>query len=132
MPLGRYFICVGSLLLALLFLSDWYMPKLSTEPPRADIDRSIIRIQSRHKWPEAIVFDTSLPTIIAPVATAELPVRKSTRDALALLPQAPPPVATIGTKLVAPRRSAKAARPAAARVASYQATGSRDVLPAGW
>jgi hypothetical protein len=133
MPLGRYFAFVGSLLLALLFLADRYMPKLSAEPTRADIDKSIIRIYSRHKWPEASVIDTSLPTIIPPPAlAADAPAGKSPHEALAMLPQAPPVVATVETKPVAPRRLARTARPAAGRVASYQATGSRDALPAGW
>jgi hypothetical protein len=133
MPLGRYFAFVGSLLLALLFLADGYMPKLPAEPTRVDIDRSIIRIHSRHEWPEAIVIDTSLPTIIPPPApVADAPAGKSPHEALAMLPPAPPAVAMIEPKPVAPRRPARTARTAAGRVASYQATGSRDALPAGW
>ena len=62
MPLGRYFIFVGSVLLTLLFVADWYMPQLPLQPARADVDRGI-RVQSRHGWPERIVIDTSLPTI---------------------------------------------------------------------
>jgi hypothetical protein len=27
MPLGRYFAFIGSVLLALLFLADWYLPQ---------------------------------------------------------------------------------------------------------
>ena len=66
---------MGGALIALLFFADWYMPPLSAEPNRAGIDKSIIRIHSLHKWPEAVVFDTSLPTIIPPpVVAAELPV----------------------------------------------------------
>jgi hypothetical protein len=35
---------------------------------KADIRRqSIIRIKSAHKWPEPIVIDTSLPTIVPPL-----------------------------------------------------------------
>src|SRR5882757_7055670 len=124
MPLGRYFAYVGSLLLALLFLADWYMPKLPAEPTRTDIDRSIIRIHSRHKWPEAIVIDTNLPTIIPPPALVADATRKSPREALAMLPQAPPVAATVEPKPVAPRRPARTARPATERVASYQATDS--------
>ena len=57
MPLFRYLACTGSVLLALLFLSDWYFPKFLAEPARADVDRSIIRIHSRHRWPDALVFE---------------------------------------------------------------------------
>src|SRR5829696_5624615 len=73
MPLGRYFIFVGSVLLSLLFVSASYMPQLPLEPARADIDRGI-RVQSRHRWPERVVIDTSLPTIVpASAVAADLP-----------------------------------------------------------
>jgi hypothetical protein len=136
MPLGRYFGCAGSLLLALLFLADWYIPKLSAEPDRADVDRSIIRIHSMHKWPEAIVFDTSLPTIVPPVMTAEVAAKRTPRDALALLPQAPAPAAAYTpvaeTKPIAMKRRSRTARVATRRIASYRATDSGDVFVAGW
>src|ERR1700692_382386 len=94
MPLGRYCGCGGSVLLALLFLADWYIPKLSAEPDRADVDRSIIRIHTMHRWPDAIVFDTILPTIPPPpVMAVEDSAKTTPRDALALLPQASPPAA---------------------------------------
>jgi len=58
-------------LLALLFVSDLYLPKL----PAADWGNSrsaIIRIHSDQKWPERIVYDTSLPTIVpAQIANIE-------------------------------------------------------------
>jgi hypothetical protein len=63
MPLARYFFYVGGVLLALLFISDAYLPKL----PVADVvntDLPVIRIHSDRKWPEPVVFDTSLPTIV--------------------------------------------------------------------
>jgi hypothetical protein len=137
MPLGRYFGCAGSLLLALLLLADWYIPKLSAEPDRADVDRSIIRIHSMHRWPEAIVFDTSLPTIVPPPAmTADAAAKRTPRDALALLPQAPTPAAAYTsvaeTKPVAMKRRSRTARVAARRIASYRAAGSGDVFLAPW
>src|ERR1700674_158932 len=94
MPLGRYFTFMGGALLALLFFADWYLPELTAKPDRAGVDKSVIRIHTAHKWPEAIVFDTSLPTPAPPpLITAELPARPTARDALALLPQASPPAA---------------------------------------
>ena len=80
MPLGRYFVFVGSLLLAFLFLADRYMPKPVTAPAHADIDRSIIRLHSSHKWPERIVIDTSLPTIVPPPTTIPLRYRRPWPD----------------------------------------------------
>ncbi len=65
----RYFLCVGGALLALLFVSDAYLPK----PPAvetADSDLPAIRIHSDRKWPERVVFDTSRPTILPPQSQA--------------------------------------------------------------
>ena len=67
MPVVRYFLFVGVALLALLFGIDAYLPKPPpAEVPRATTDLSMIRIRSDHKWPERVVFDTSLPTITHP------------------------------------------------------------------
>jgi hypothetical protein len=68
MPLARYFFYVGGVLLALLFISDAYLPPLPVAA-RADTDRPAIRIHSERKWPDRVVFDTSQPTIV-PVQTA--------------------------------------------------------------
>jgi hypothetical protein len=68
MPLVRYFFFVGGALLALLFISNAYLPK----PPdvvTADADLPVIRIHSDRKWPERVVFDTNRPTIV-PMQTA--------------------------------------------------------------
>jgi len=62
-PLTRYFIFVGGVLLALLFISDAYLPKLPVARG-ANTDLPVIRIHSDRKWPERVVYDTSLPTII--------------------------------------------------------------------
>jgi hypothetical protein len=63
MPLARYFLFVGGVLLALLFISDAYLPKLPVAD-RASPDLPIIRIHSDRKWPERVVYNTNLPTII--------------------------------------------------------------------
>jgi hypothetical protein len=65
MPLTRYFFYVGGALLALLFIADAYLPKLPVAY-WADKVSYNIRIQAEQKWPERIVYDTSLPTIIPP------------------------------------------------------------------
>jgi hypothetical protein len=100
MPVARYFLFVGGVLLALLFVLDAVLPKAPVAATtEASTDKSIIRIHSDRKWPERIVFDTSLPTIIpaatakADVAVAPAPVQVSdvtakvrVRDAFAQLP----------------------------------------------
>ena len=63
MPLARYFYYVGGVLLALLLISDAYFPKSPVERSASRVSY-VIRIHSDRKWPERIVYDTSLPTII--------------------------------------------------------------------
>jgi hypothetical protein len=71
MPLARYFSYVGGVLLALLFVLDAYLPKAPVAE-RADANLPVIRIHSDRKWPDRVVYDTSLPTIIpAQIASGE-------------------------------------------------------------
>jgi hypothetical protein len=143
MPLGRYFAFVGSALLALLFVADWYMPKLAAEPARSDVDRSIIRIHSGHKWPEAVVIDTRLPTIVPPpiAAAAAMAQEKTPGNAFALatpdtvaghaVPAVRPASVSIAPKRVAERRRTRS-YPASPRVARYDMIGPRDAWFGGW
>ena len=95
MPVARYFLIVGGLLLALLFIADAAMPILPVAE-RADSNRVAIRIRSEMKLPERVVFDTTLPMIVpaqtrstesnAPdSATTAADVPATTREALAQL-----------------------------------------------
>jgi hypothetical protein len=71
MPVARYFFFVGGVLLALLFVFDAVLPKLPvTDRREAAIDLPVIRIHTDRKWPEPVVFDTSIPTVV-PVRLAE-------------------------------------------------------------
>ena len=65
MPLGRYLLFVGAALIAILFLAEPYIPQ-TADPlgSEARVDTSIIRIKSARKWPEKVVYDTSLPTLV--------------------------------------------------------------------
>jgi len=67
MPLVRYFVFTSGMLLGLLLFLNWYLPGSPAPAESAGIDRSIIRIHSNRKWPEAIKIDTSVP-IVATVA----------------------------------------------------------------
>jgi hypothetical protein len=96
MPVVRYFLFVGGALLALLLISDAYLPKLPAAE-RADADLPVIRIHSDRKWPERVVFDTSHPTIVAahianmtasipaPATTAGIAPNPRVREAFAQL-----------------------------------------------
>ena len=78
----RYFLFVGGALLALLFVADTWLPKLPAEQ-RADADLPVIRIHSDRKWPQAVVFDTSHPTIVAEQTTASAPPAARVADSSA-------------------------------------------------
>src|SRR5213593_2090835 len=70
MPLARYFLYVGGVLLALLLVLDTLLPK-SPMPEQAHANLPVIRIHSMEKFPERVVYDTALPTR-APTAVAIL------------------------------------------------------------
>ena len=93
MPLGRYFIITGGMLLGLLFLVDWYLPTNAIVTTENDIDRTIIRIRTAHRWPQAIQFDTSASIVALPLTTTQTaPVNAPTkpiRQAYAYAPLPP-------------------------------------------
>src|SRR5437762_13101701 len=74
MPVARYFLFVGAALLALLFALDAFVPQQVAVATNAapSIDRTVVRIRSDQKLPERVVYDTSLPTIVPPVAKTQV------------------------------------------------------------
>jgi hypothetical protein len=113
MPLARYFLYVGGVLLTLLLVANAGLPK---PPPVVETAAYLppIRIHSDRKWPERIVFDTSAPMVRVAQAT----------DSVVVNPPAPPPpagvlppdlreaLARMQPSDVSPPRSAKQAKPA--------------------
>jgi hypothetical protein len=70
MPLLRYFVFVGGALLALLLFCDAVLPQVPLPVNLASgSDLPAIRIRSDRKWPERVVFDTTIPSV-APVTVA--------------------------------------------------------------
>jgi hypothetical protein len=71
--LTRYFCFVGAALLGLLLLAGWYWP---SAPERFSKDESsatssidqAIHIRSAQRWPDKVVMDTNVPTIVPPLA----------------------------------------------------------------
>lgn len=140
MPLCRYFVFVGGLLLALLLLIDRYAPQTAIEATAPSVDRAAIRIHSAHKWPSAVVFDTTQPTV-APVLPALAEVAPagsapgSTREAIAMARDSdvtPAAVAAPRTQAKRVRHATRVARTPAARVASYDAFAFRPFFQSGW
>ena len=97
MPLVRYFVFTGGILLGLLFLADWYFPLEATASAYKDVDRSVIRIHTSHRWPDAINFDTSASVVTsAPIVADAAPVNAPAprvRQAYAFQPPLPQKVA---------------------------------------
>ena len=97
MPLARYFLYVGGVLLTLLFIVDACLTKFPVVE-QAQANLPVIRIHSDRKWPERIVFDTDLPTIApaptaivedrvpSPVTVADVSAKEREREAFALMP----------------------------------------------
>lgn len=74
MPVARYFLFVGGVLLALLLALDAFAPQQVAVASNAapSIDKTVVRIRSDQKLPERVVYDTSLPTIVPPAAKTQI------------------------------------------------------------
>ena len=131
-PIGRYIAFVGSLLLAIFFIADWYLPTAPTQSVTSREAEPIIRIKSDRKWPERMVFDTSAPTIVPqiPPVVADAPVTNPPREAYAMLGAPVPEV--LGTSLPVKAKRKIAKRAPHTRWASYQPAARAEALPAGW
>ena len=74
MPVARYFLFVGGVLLALLLAIDALVPQQAVVASQAapSVNKTVVRIRSDQKPPERVVYDTSLPIIVPPVVTAQV------------------------------------------------------------
>ena len=110
MPIIRYFVFVGGLLLALLFAADQYLPAPAEHGGGGEPDKTIIRIGSARSLPEKIVFDTNprtdLPMMTQANLGSEAP-EQQVHEGMAVLPEAPPGA----TKKESPVRAEARARP---------------------
>jgi len=133
-PLGRYFLWVGGVLLAMIFVVGWVWPSAAPAPvqeastgastsaqmPTDPTNSMILRIQSARKLPDKIVFDTSAPAVVplpappmiaaaeappAPVAAAPLEARAEMKPSAAAPPAPPKRVAKVHHRNVRPAAS---------------------------
>jgi hypothetical protein len=119
-------------LLAILFIADRHLPSSQAQffLREARVDKSIIRLQSAHRWPEPIVFNTNQPTIVPPPlpVLVNAPTVSQPREALAQLIEPSRPVPKYSEPKKAKRKVASRTRPA--RMAAYRAV--PDALPGVW
>jgi hypothetical protein len=89
MLLARYFLSVGGVLLALLFITDAVAPKVpaaATDSNDLGTDKAVIRIHADRKWPEPVVFDTKAEAVVLPPApVADVSAKTRVREAFAQL-----------------------------------------------
>ena len=73
MPVARYFLFVGGVLVALLLAINAFVPEQAVVASQAgpSVDKTVVRIRSDQKPPERVVYDTSLPTIVPRTVTAQ-------------------------------------------------------------
>jgi hypothetical protein len=88
MPVARYFLFAGGVLLALLLAIDALVPQQAIVASQAapSVNKTVVRIRSDQKLPERVVYDTSLPTIVPPptmTAQAVAPLVPAAGDATA-------------------------------------------------
>ena len=138
MPIIRYFVFVGGLLLALLFAADRYLPAPAEHGGGADPDKTIIRIGSARSLPEKIVFDTrprgDAPMVALDVSSEE--PQQQVHEAVAAVPDAPPgatkkesPDSIAAEVRPRPKRSAKASQRAPERRVAFE---RHDPFAGGW
>ncbi len=90
MPVLRYFLFVGGALLTLLLVINAVtLSPAPNEGMRSVTDLPLIRIHSDRKGPEAVVFDTSQPTIAPPALAKNEQTATAPAIAGGLLPKAP-------------------------------------------
>ncbi|WFU76395.1 MULTISPECIES: hypothetical protein [unclassified Bradyrhizobium] len=138
MPIVRYFVFIGALLLALLFAADRYLPAPVAQASPTDPDRTIIRIASARSLPEKIVFDTRPRTELPRIAQAD-PIfeepQQQMRAAVAAMSGAPSEIKKEATARVSlesrphPKRSAKLSKRVRERRLAFERS---DSLSGGW
>ena len=72
MPLARYFLYVGSILLALLFVTDAWLPKPAGRL-HEDVFQPAILVYSDRNWPERVFYTTTRETVSPAPAASWVP-----------------------------------------------------------
>jgi hypothetical protein len=125
MPVARYIVWVGTSLLALLFVANWFLPEPSREAAHETIERPVIRIASVQRPPDPVLIDTNQPTIIPPPMTSENGIPDVPLPLQAYASMDPSPV-TVGID----RKKRKDLKRQRAKVATFQSPSVRTQVVA--
>jgi hypothetical protein len=71
MPILRYIVWVGTSLLALLFVANWFLPEPHQEAGHETIEKPVIRITSVQRPADSVLIDTNQPTTAPPPMPSE-------------------------------------------------------------
>jgi hypothetical protein len=115
MPIARYIVWVGTSLLALLFVVNWFLPELPREAAHEAIEKPVIRIASAQHPPEPVFIDTNQPTIVPPPMLMGDAIPDAPSPLQSYASAEPPPV-TLGVD----QKKRKNLKRQTAKVAAYQ------------
>ena len=120
-PLFGYFAVVGGFLLSMLFIANVFLPETLVDGGSRTLQsKPKILIDSSRKWPERIVYDTSLPTTLAVVPVAQEAARSSPLDAMAQMSAPPAPKQAAHIQVVRAKPVKIAKRVSRQKFASFQ------------
>jgi hypothetical protein len=71
MPILRYIVWVGTSLLALLFVANWFLPEPPQQAAHEAIEKPVIRIASVQRPPDSVFINTDQPTTVPPPMPSE-------------------------------------------------------------
>jgi hypothetical protein len=120
MPILRYIVWVGTSLLALLFVANWFLPEPPQEAAHEAIEKPVIRIASVQRPPDSVFIDTDQPTTVPPPMPSEsvIPDMPSSLQAFASVDPLP---VTAGVE----RKKPKDLKRQRAKVATFQSPSVR-------
>ena len=132
-PLFRYFAVVGGFLLSMLFIANVFLPATLVDGgSQTHQSKPNILIDSSRKWPERIVYDTSLPTTLAVVPVAQEAVRSSPLDAMAQISAPTEPKQPRHIQVVRQRPLKLAKRGSRQKFASFQQQRPPNLFASWW
>ena len=132
-PLFGYFAAVGGFLLSTLFVANVFLPATLVDGgSQTHQSKPKILIDSSRKWPERIVYDTSLPTTLAVFPVAQEAVRSSPFDAMAQISAPTAPKQPSHIQVVRERSIKIAKRVSRQKFASFQQQRPPNLFASWW